>query len=299
MKESKCRYCGKQFSNNMQVGGHETFCYKNPSYQRNKQKVKSTRITSNPTNVYQLICNKCGKTYQLQLTVKTYQSGKYSKHCSRACANSRTWTEQDKLKKSISSRSSKKVEIAKQNQRMPKKVVCCIVCGISFQTKSWENKKYCSKECSSNRVYSKQFRQNQSHNTKLAYQQGRKIVSGGTTKWVQVITDNGVIKVQGTYQQRMCNVLSKMKRLGLILSWQYTPDRFKYIAQDGNMHVYTPDFKIINSDGSIKYIETKGYSKIRDNYKWNALKQLDIQLEVCYNRNITQYELYVEQFDIA
>lgn len=50
------------------------------------------------------ICLKCKKEHNKKGT-----------HCSRKCANSRTWSKADKLKKSISSLNSEKVKIANSN----------------------------------------------------------------------------------------------------------------------------------------------------------------------------------------
>lgn len=54
---------------------------------------------------YNLICQKCGKPYQLKLTEKDFESGKFRKHCSRSCANSRVRTNEVKRKISKSIKS--------------------------------------------------------------------------------------------------------------------------------------------------------------------------------------------------
>ena len=60
--------------------------------------------------IYKLSCLKCNKEYKIELTQYLFDKGKYKKHCSRKCANSRTWAEADKIKKSISAKNSEKVK---------------------------------------------------------------------------------------------------------------------------------------------------------------------------------------------
>lgn len=56
-------------------------------------------------HTYQFICQKCGKTYELQLTEKQYLTGKhsYKKYCSKSCANSHTISDitKSKISKSV------------------------------------------------------------------------------------------------------------------------------------------------------------------------------------------------------
>ena len=41
------------------------------------------------TQIYNLICQKCGKEYSLELTESQFLKGKYRHFCSRSCANTR------------------------------------------------------------------------------------------------------------------------------------------------------------------------------------------------------------------
>lgn len=70
-------------------------------------------------------------------------------YCSRKCANSRSWTPEDKLKKSLSAKNSSSVltanrYIGKANRKHEYNVVDCLNCGSMFKTKS---QKFCCKEC--------------------------------------------------------------------------------------------------------------------------------------------------------
>ena len=53
------------------------------------------------------ICKKCGSEFQPQKGLISY--------CSLECRNSRSWSESDKLKKSISAKKSNKVKEANKN----------------------------------------------------------------------------------------------------------------------------------------------------------------------------------------
>jgi len=73
--------------------------------------------------------------------------------CSRKCANSRTWSEQDKIKKSISAKNSCKVKQSLLEKhtgiKITKRIVkVCLICKKEFEVTLRENyRKYCSKKC--------------------------------------------------------------------------------------------------------------------------------------------------------
>jgi len=70
---------------------------------------------------------------------------KSGKFCSRKCANSRSWSDNDKLKKSKSADKSTKVKKATYINN-----IC--QCGKEFNFLPYRPKKYCSVECSNNFV---------------------------------------------------------------------------------------------------------------------------------------------------
>lgn len=127
----KCKYCGKEFDTPQQLGGHITCCNFNPNKSKNLPKQKQ---------IYKLICCKCGKEYELELTEEQYKNGKYRKNCSRSCANSRVLTDETKLKISNSSLKHKSISIK-----------ICKVCGREYTLDKTEfpnsTKLVCSAEC--------------------------------------------------------------------------------------------------------------------------------------------------------
>lgn len=92
-----------------------------------------------------LICKKCGTSFSV-LGKKNIRS-----FCNRSCANSRSWTEEDKQNKSKAAKNSQKVLTANQS-RISNKITKECKCGSSFlfnRDKEAKTKNVlCSKICS-------------------------------------------------------------------------------------------------------------------------------------------------------
>ncbi len=94
IKEYICKYCGEKFIGTR--GGfsnHLRFCKMNPNEYPPKQKHKETK---QERNIYKLKCKLCGKEYELELTESQYNKGNFTKFCSKSCANTRKYTEEQK-----------------------------------------------------------------------------------------------------------------------------------------------------------------------------------------------------------
>jgi len=141
---------------------------------------------------------------------------------------------------------------------------------------------------------SNETRKNLSLAVKKSYENG-KPVFGGITRWVEVETTHGKIKVQGTYELRTCKILDRWKRDGDIKDWEYTNDRIKYIGVDGKEHFYLLDFKVLDNDENFYYIETKGYERENDKLKWDAVKRRGYELKVWFEEDIKKYEFIKRQ----
>jgi hypothetical protein len=129
--------------------------------------------------------------------------------------------------------------------------------------------------------------------TSQSYKNGRKIY-GGRTKWVEIETSNGKIKVQGTYEVRTCRILDQWKKIGKIKNWEYTYDRFTYIGCDKKKHYYLLDFKVFIDDG-FYYLEPKGWLKPNDPLKWKTVRNLGYTLVVWFNKDIKKEEKLLTQ----
>jgi len=110
-------------------------------------------------------------------------------------------------------------------------------------------------------------------------------ITGGNTKWFSY----GSLKVQGTYELRVCAVLDEAVRLGEISSWDYTNDRVSYTRSNGKPSTYLLDFKVVELDGTVRYIEVKGWQREDDVNKWRAARETGLTLDVWFLKEI-KYE---------
>lgn len=115
-----CKFCSKSFSDHRALGGHTALCKLNPNQEITCRKAAETRKERYGKRKYILNCRKCGKEYVVLVTMIKFERGDYRKFCSRSCANSRIWSEEDKLKKSLSAKKSNKVMLANKKKRKPK-----------------------------------------------------------------------------------------------------------------------------------------------------------------------------------
>lgn len=284
-----CKYCNKSlvFDKKQQIGAHVRNCQKNPN---KEQILKKIALTKNIIkNKYSIQCAKCGKKFTLQLTQYVYNSGKYRKHCSRTCANIRNIQEKTKRKIQLSL-----LAYNGNDNIYPRQIqLTCKFCNKKFlyiQKSKRSINNYCSKRCKS--LYNQVDKSHLSQIFKQQWKNGRLFKGGcGWSKWIQVETSNGIIKVQGSYQQRMCKILDKMKEIGDIQDWQYTNDRISYVGIDNKEHSYLLDFKVYHNDQSIRYIQTKGRVQENDYCKWTATKQKGFNLQICFQKDIKDYEI--------
>lgn len=214
-------------------------------------------------------CEKCKRAID-----GSYGSGRF---CSRFCANSRIRS--NDVKEKISKSLTKEKEEA-----------ICKECSNVFKRKR-KSQLFCSRPCARTnnfklaRIAQKENPPNWSEIHKLSYRLGKNFVSGGTTKWLHYKN----IKVQGSYELRMCYILDKMKQENVILDWEYTKDHFPYIDVDGKERTYFLDFKVFTNDGFF-YIETKGYKTETDEAKWSAVRKMGLKLDVLFDKDILKLE---------
>ena len=78
----------------------------------------------------------------------------------------------------------------------------------------------------------------------------------------------GKFQYQSSYELRFAKVLDCLG-----WQWEQNHDSFPYVKQDGLIGHYTPDFKIL-SPGPLRYYETKGYFRFRDQHKITQVQQV-------------------------
>ena len=88
-----------------------------------------------------LKCKKCNKEYQIIVSDYSFNKGKYKKHCSRNCANSRIRTKEIKLKISNSKKEYDKLNPIKKQYTERK----CPICGKIYKRTPCIKRKTCGK----------------------------------------------------------------------------------------------------------------------------------------------------------
>lgn len=269
-KSYACKYCNKQFNSNQARNGHQNWCKLNPSIKERKQKLSSKMkgTVYGPRSIkleYSIQCAKCGKQFTLELTQKQYNSGKYRKNCSRACANSKTWTEQDKLKKSIANKNSEKHKLASLKHIKYESVHICLFCKGQFKTRN-KNKKFCNRECQNSGQKLGLF-----HITSPlgGYRKGSGI---GKSGWYK-----------GIYCDSSWQLAYVIYHLEHGLNISRNKQKRTYIWNN-EQHIYIPDF--ITDQG---LVQIKGYK----NKQWNEKYKNNTDIKVLYKQQIKPYLDYV------
>ncbi len=67
------------------------------------------------------------------------------------------------------------------------------------------------------------------------------------------------IYLKSSYEIRYAKYLDFLAKFGHLKRWRYEPDIFWFDGIKRGINNYTPDFKTEHNDGSIEYIEVKGY----------------------------------------
>ena len=209
----------------------------------------------------------------------SFGSGRF---CNIQCSTSFSTKSSSKDRNKKISRSLKGRKIAEREIRTCKFVNC----NNTFEVTLKNTKEFCSPRCvDKQKTVDPLFRSRLSKSLKQAYKNG-KPVYGGTTKWLTYKD----IKVQGTYELRMCESLDIMKDIGHIADWEYTNDRFTYIGKDSKEHSYLLDFKVYRHNNSFYYVETKGYEKENDKLKWEAVRNTGHELQIFFDEDIKKLE---------
>lgn len=279
MSKYICKYCGKEFDNSKQLGGHISCCSKNPNFIDRINKIKQT--IQNKKHLYTFKCEICGKEYQLELTEKMYNKGKYKKTCSDKCAkqltvkNTNTDNKLHKLKETLHYKNNiKHIEVSNTNNHT------CEVCGKEYFYKKYNpystfnSEKYCSEECKKIGLHNKLSENAKKHGF------------GG-------YQPNSIKKHHhGKYCGIRCDSSWELAFLVYYKEHDLYIDRCAeyrtYIGTDNKQHKYFPDF--ITDDGIIE-IKAVNTEIVEIKHKYNPdikiLYKKDIQH--CLNYVISKY----------
>ena len=226
-----------------------------------------------------MICNNCECEHD-----GSYGSGRF---CSLKCA--RGFSTKFKRKEI-----NKKVSLSLIGKNLKKENIKICLCGTSFKPIR-SKQKFCSRICglkfSKKTGWKNHKSVDWSHINKKAYSEGKNRISGGTSKWTTIETSNGLLKVQGSFEVRVCKILDIWKENGRITNWTYSTDRIKYIGIDEKQHTYFIDFKIFDSLG-FWYLEVKGFEHPNDKLKWKEVRKMN-RLDVWFKSDIEREEEYL------
>lgn len=214
-------------------------------------------------------CEKCGKEYTLLLSDAELKANRYSHHCSRACANSRQFSEESKKKTSQSAQRRMEQDgpwgILIQNLTRSDddlKQYFCKECGKKFnrrQKRNIKNTTFCSKECldSWRHKHTGGYRKNTGWG-KQGWYKGIWCDSSWELAFVIYYMDHGL----------------SIKRCEEKRTYEF----------EGKQFTYNPDF--ITDEG---IIEIKGYS----DSKWEAKIKSNPDIKVLFGKDIKYILDYV------
>jgi len=224
------------------------------------------------------ICKKCGEYFEPQKGLISY--------CSLSCRNSRNFSEESiiKKRKATTQKWLEGVYDFKKTGKAPPKEKTCKNCGKNFLCNPYRDQNYCSLSCSKKSI---EHREKMSKIVKEQYKKGKEIY-GGRTKWINVETSKGLLRVQGSYEKMACMILDRWLFENKIKDWEYTKDRFNYINTEGKVSSYLLDFKVFDEKG-FYYLETKGRVVENDHLKWKTVRDLGHRLIIWFESDIKNY----------
>lgn len=205
----------------------------------------------------------------------SFGSGRF---CNRNCANSRSWDKKDKLKKSKSAKSSKKVLNANKLRVQTKIENICKFCGDKFNVpQSNSHRQYCSRQCYLDDPNSHKGKglggyRKGSGRGKSGWYKGYWCDSTYELVWVIYNLDNGI-------------------------KFQRNKKKFPY-EWKGKIKYYYPDFEVNN-----QLIEIKGYSNTKTEAKLNSVSELkvlfndDLKKQFKWVRDNYEYKNVWELYD--
>lgn len=142
-----CLYCGKPVKNK----------YCDVSCQNKAQGAIRANNKYGEHTTFKVTCHKCNTEFEVVEREKLHPQKKIY-YCSRNCANSRTWSDEDKKKKSesLAGRSFKRVYDLKNKKVILKRVKVktsnykttqCKNCNKNFEHVKWKKRTFCSQSC--------------------------------------------------------------------------------------------------------------------------------------------------------
>lgn len=165
-------------------------------------------------------CEKCQQTHD-----GTFATGRF---CSRACANSRKFSQEAIEKKRLAT--IKNPPWNKGKWLVKRETRICSICNTSYITDHWRVKKYCSPECARKRPNQGGYRPNSTRKIRSEYK-GYWMDSGSERTFAELLDIHGI-------------------------RWIKNTDKFfQYRDLSGKLRKYYPDFYLPDYD---YWVEIKG-----------------------------------------
>lgn len=64
---------------------------------------------------------------------------------------------------------------------------------------------------------------------------------------------------RSSWEANWARYLNWLKDVGEVVAWEFEPQTFEFAAIKRGARFYTPDFRVVNKDGSVEFHEVKGY----------------------------------------
>lgn len=247
--DSICKQCGKSFYviPAKKKNGRGVFCslqcvgaYRREVYQ-NKGGVYGIFRDTKQKRRFKIVCQMCSREAEVSRA-----NGKY---CSYQCRG-----------------------IAFSGENNPfwtggKPTRDCVTCGKGFRANSNLDVKrgygkFCSRKCYM--VHRSKY----NNNTKsYSYARGGK-------------RDDLGIYVRSSWEANWARYLNFLKKHGEIQDWVYEPETFEFAGIKRGSKFYTPDFLVIEKDGSRVYYEIKGYMDAQSKTKLRRMKKYHPNIKI-------------------
>jgi len=101
----------------------------------------------------------------------------------------------------------------------------------------------------------------------------------------------GGLYVRSGWEANWARYLNWLVELGEIRSWEYECDTFEFEAIKRGSRFYTPDFKVVNKNGSIEYHEVKGYMDARSKTKLKRMAKYYPDVKLILIERDTYYDV--------
>ncbi len=267
-----CKFCEKdlEFENGYQFGGHVSACLMNPGRKDWLDKLKEIGKLRSTKQEFKLNCVKCDKEYSIITSPSNIRRNKYKRCCSYKCANTRTFSKEQRESLSISMKNSSlvKADQERRSKESPKYILICPYCSkeVVLNQCQVNVRKTCgSKECKSKQL-SKSLTGKTGGARPNAFSNG---------KWYFCKEMDKLVYLDSTWEIEYAEFLDSKN-----IKW-IRPNYFDWIDSTNKRRKYYPDFYLIDTN---EYIDIKNdylISLPETQEKINTVRSMhDINLQI-------------------